>query len=301
MIQGERVRLHPGTVCVLLFDHGNVRAGTNCSVLAFDGAAWRVRLHDKAQTVVQVPEVALRIEYCALPVRSGVTRHIELAGESAQGSCGRGLVTSQRVRKGQIIFEDRPLLVGGGLFADEQLRMPMSELQARRWLAYAALVSGAEREQSTTTGDSSWRRALAAFDDLGSCDSVPAHIEAGARYTCSHHACTVFNKRMGVDTSHSPRQHVIDALMKIYCNKFRNPRAGLVHVTLRPGHSHSHPSLAPLSHIPLSYTPSGQSSQTALRPTTASLVRGRCMCSPRASTCVDRTPTRPLPSLRLPS
>ena len=156
---------------------------------------------------MKVPESRLRFGHAVLPAHVAKFKAfvgIQLDGE--QGSCGRGLVVTEAVQAGTLLFEEPPLVVVSA-WGDPNDPDIAKRHQAERWLAYSALVEGAAQG-----GDGGvCAKALAAFDEL-SCDAeVPEDVHTGARYACS---------REGLPTDATYERRVVEALMRFKCNQF---------------------------------------------------------------------------------
>ena len=87
MIQGERVRLHAGSVCKY--------ADAKCFVVGYDAAEkkWRVKLANGRMEIVSESSLVFWYSVMASSL-ARLTQYQELGFESAQGSCGRGLVAA---------------------------------------------------------------------------------------------------------------------------------------------------------------------------------------------------------------
>ena len=171
MLHGERVRLHPGTVCEV--DGSNAQfGGARCTVIRFDAeqCMWSVRLHDRQdvdlEQEVLFPEAALRLGYAVLPDAVGrLRRYAEIVVEDAQGACGRGITVASPIPAHSPIFEEPPFLV---VYSDPG-EANLNHF-AERWRAYSALselVGGG----GDTVADAS--TALAGFDDLAIASATP--------------------------------------------------------------------------------------------------------------------------------
>ena len=100
MIEGQRGALHRHTLCILsgAFPHD----GERCTIVAFDQSSgmWRVKLVDPRWKgkELQVPEAALRVQFCLLPSSLGKEKFfVQCASELLEG-CGRNLIVEQHVK-----------------------------------------------------------------------------------------------------------------------------------------------------------------------------------------------------------
>lgn len=198
-----RLRLHAGTVCCVLTP-GKPYDQLRCELLAFkpSKAKWHVRLQGSGKEVL-VSDASLRLSYCILP--SSVGRHVcnvKLELEEDQGTCGRGLVTRDRVHAGTILFEEPPFMISYRHPADPRRH------HEDRWLAYEALIKAANRN------DSGASTALAAFEALGFADHALGHI------------AEVVDGIAGRASDDISPQVVTAALMRFHCNQFIFPNNG---------------------------------------------------------------------------
>lgn len=210
MIQGTRAALHEGTV-VYVSELAPVPIRAVVLARNATNGKWRVQLQGgKWQgRELFVPEDALRLSFCLLPSSpSKFRRFVRMEDESAQGTCGRGLVVQEPVPAGAPIFAEEPLLVIGGLVLSHRSH------HSERWLAYAALQKRAQLElQQAATGVPSGFEnagALAAFNELGIASHVPTHVREGAENI----AMKLFEDASRVD-------EVTNVLMRFHSNQFR--------------------------------------------------------------------------------
>ena len=154
MCQGAVVRLHQGSFCYVSTD-GETYDESLCQVMSFnrDKLEWMCKWKGRE---VPLPETALRLCFSLLPTAlDNLHFHHKIEFETAQGSCGRGLVAGEDIKQGSPIFEEPCLLV---VYKSAVSPLEQHEL---RWRAYQILKNLASR------GNSSYKKAVAAFDQLG--------------------------------------------------------------------------------------------------------------------------------------
>lgn len=170
MIQGERVRLHPETVCEV--DGSNSQfGGSRCVILGFDTATskWRAKLLGRDNEAEMLfAESELRLGYSVLP--SAVERlkyHAEIITEDAQGACGRGITVGESVPAHAPLFEEPPFLV---VYSDPG-EANLNHF-AERWRAYSALADLTMAHDASDV-QAAAVAALAGFDDLAIASAAP--------------------------------------------------------------------------------------------------------------------------------
>ena len=207
-------QIHAGTWCRV---SGEGHDGELCVVLGFeaDASLWRVGLGDNlfepeaSLNVLLVPELALTLEFCLLPqALDKAVAHPMVATETAQGTCGRGLIVTGAVKRGCPLFEEPPFMIVH--------KVPSSIVQHHgpRWRAYSAL-----RERgSSGPKDGLWATALKQFEDLDYDREEIKHVRDGAA------AIMLDEKDEDVRTSAEARTAGIDrvqeTLMRFHCNQF---------------------------------------------------------------------------------
>ena len=207
-------QIHAGTWCRV---SGEGHDGELCVVLGFEAEArlWRVGLGDNlfepeaSLNVLLVPEPALTLEFCLLPqALDKAVAHPMVATETAQGTCGRGLIVTGAVKRGCPLFEEPPFMIVH--------KVPSSIVQHHgpRWRAYSAL-----RERgSSGPKDGLWATALKQFEDLDYDREEIQHVRDGAA------AIMLDEKDEDVRTSAEARTAGIDrvqeTLMRFHCNQF---------------------------------------------------------------------------------
>ena len=196
-----RSKLHPGSICY------TSSSGEACELLSFDAttASWRIRMRkstDEYDHEALLPEESLRFGFCLMPSSfEKLAKHVELRGKEAQGACGRGLIVTEPIEKGTVLFEEAPLIIVASLSGDGASAEAYHAHHMERWRAYNALW---ERCNSGTDG--AWSRALAAFEELGTADAMPEHVTDAAGHIAA--------------VSGASAADVADVLMKFHSNQF---------------------------------------------------------------------------------
>lgn len=225
MLQGARVQLHPGTVCTITSPRSKFD-GASCSIRCYNAQKrkWQVQLMDKERgKEVLVAEESLKLEFCLLP-KAEVQFYQKVGFESTQGTCGRGLIAMQDMKKGLPIFEEPPLIVA--------FKSSTSSLEHHtvRWRAYRMLTTMAEEERQAAA-HGAWTQALAAFDELGVADEVPKHVADAAEQLAARD-CASGSLAESQRSAH--RQRILGVLMRFLSNQFghenvsRRPCRGLM-------------------------------------------------------------------------
>ena len=215
MIQGERVQLHKGSLCLITLDGENYENDL-CSVQGYrcDKRKWHVKLGEKG---LLAPETSLRFCFSLLPpALTKLYFHHHVSFDAAQGSCGRGLVAGDNIKAGAPIFEEPPLLV-----CFKSAESPL-EHHEQRWRAYKMLI-GRAQTGPLSGPDGPWAKAAAAFTELGFVDDAPEHVRDAAEQI----AAFDFSRLPGVFPSDEARathlQHVTEVLLRFHCNQFSFP------------------------------------------------------------------------------
>lgn len=209
MFHGNKVRLHPGTVCHLDAP-GRPFHLEHCTVQKFDAAKskWQIRLEAQQWNGKEllVPESSLRLAFCLLPDSVAKRKKmVKLIEEDAQGSCGRGLVVAQSVAPGAPLFEEPPLVLsssGKGMHQD-------------RWRAYLTLMMSAQQQPAHGA-------ALEAFEDLGISD-LPTMLEStkAAASNILSEALAAAGQDLPPVERMRQQEKVTGALMRFQSNQFK--------------------------------------------------------------------------------
>ena len=212
MLQGDMVLLHRGTVCDVCAP-GKEYHEARCQILGYNAetARWRVRLQgeggDWTGKSKQLAEKALSLGFAVLPTSLSAnikTTYVPMT-EIIQDDCGRGLCLAGRVRSGQPIYAETPLMVVS-TSTDNDVQKHYNE----RFLAYTTLGS------MMNAGSEAATRAFNAFEDLSPEGVVPPHLSAAAR--AIHGANDP--ESMSPDQREATLQIVQDVLMRFEANQF---------------------------------------------------------------------------------
>ena len=180
-------------------------------VQSYDAARskWHVRLQRREKELL-VPESALTLSFClnCQALKRGV-KLVKLTDE-AQGACGRGLALAQPVAPGAPLFEEPPLVV---------TRASPERVHEERWRAYVTLMLG--RGGAASGADAELSAALAAFDDLGICDTRNESVERAAGSILGQALRASGADGMGDEERRKHVEQVFNALMRFQSNQFK--------------------------------------------------------------------------------
>ena len=204
MCQGAVVRLHRGSFCYVSTD-GETYDESLCQVMSFnrDKLEWMCKWKGRE---VPIPETALRLCFSLLPsALDNLHFHHKIEFETAQGSCGRGLVAGEDIKQGSPIFEEPCLLV---VYKSAVSPIEQHEL---RWRAYQMLKNLASR------GNSSYKKAVAAFDQLGTSSVVPEHVRTSAIEIAR---VSPDPRARAASSASTYAEEIESVLMRFHCNQF---------------------------------------------------------------------------------
>ena len=204
MCQGAVVRLHQGSFCYVSTD-GETYDESLCQVMSFnrDKLEWMCKWKGRE---VPLPETALRLCFSLLPTAlDNLHFHHKIEFETAQGSCGRGLVAGEDIKQGSPIFEEPCLLV---VYKSAVSPLEQHEL---RWRAYQILKNLASR------GNSSYKKAVAAFDQLGTSSVVPEHVRTSAIEIAR---VSPDPRARAASSASTYAEEIESVLMRFHCNQF---------------------------------------------------------------------------------
>ena len=220
MLHGHTsAHIHAGTWCRVSAD-GEAHDGELCVILGFEAESslWRIGLApsrgtslfepEASLTVLMVPEDKLSLEFCLLPrALDAAVCHPNVATEESQGTCGRGLIVTDHVKRGCALFEEPPFMVVH--------RVPSSVAQHHgpRWRAYTALCERAQSSGGALDGGL-WATALGQFNNLDFDKEEISHVLDGAAKTMDADAFASAEARA------AGMQDVCKVLMRFHCNQF---------------------------------------------------------------------------------